>query len=253
MKAKTWIAAIMLLTACAVGCDDKAKKDAPKDEPAAKTGDKAGADTPKEEDKGAAKDAAKDVASDTKDAPKDDAAKADGKLTGRIVYTKRNSDDQGELFVVDAAGGEPNKIYTSTDPSNANIMKPKWSDDGKTITFAAMREGKWGLWSISGDGTGEVGAVEGDPDMTTLKSHAEDIVVKDGKLMVKNEAGEDVVLYKHIGYDPKLNGGPTEASWGPGKTHVVFQINTVGKQSVHIASVDGKRTRIASGRDPDWK
>jgi dipeptidyl aminopeptidase/acylaminoacyl peptidase len=74
----------------------------------------------------------------------------DGKL---VVYVMSELDrstekSNSDLYLIPVAGGEPKRLTTSTGADN----HPRWSPDGKTISFVSTRSGSAQVWLLPVDG-----------------------------------------------------------------------------------------------------
>ena len=74
----------------------------------------------------------------------------DGKL---VVYVMSELDrstekSNSDLYLIPVAGGEPKRLTTSSGPDN----HPRWSPDGKTISFVSTRSGSAQVWLLPIDG-----------------------------------------------------------------------------------------------------
>jgi dipeptidyl aminopeptidase/acylaminoacyl peptidase len=74
----------------------------------------------------------------------------DGKL---VVYVmseldRSNEKSNSDLYLVPVSGGEPKRLTTSTGADN----HPRWSPDGRTISFLSTRGGSAQVWLLPVDG-----------------------------------------------------------------------------------------------------
>jgi hypothetical protein len=69
---------------------------------------------------------------------------------GRLVFSS-NRDGNPEIYVVDLAGGQPQRLTNN----NANDWLPDWSPDGGRIAFTSHRTGSYDLWVMNADGGGQ--------------------------------------------------------------------------------------------------
>ena len=74
----------------------------------------------------------------------------DGKL---VVYVMSELDrstekSNADLYLIPVSGGEPKRLTTSSGPDN----HPRWSPDGKTISFVSTRSGSSQVWLLPIDG-----------------------------------------------------------------------------------------------------
>jgi dipeptidyl aminopeptidase/acylaminoacyl peptidase len=74
----------------------------------------------------------------------------------RIAFSS-NHGGNFDIWVVDAAGGEPTPL--TDDP--ASDVSPAWSPDGSRIAFSSDRGGTWDIWIISASGENPVRITDG--------------------------------------------------------------------------------------------
>ena len=65
----------------------------------------------------------------------------------RLVFDAR-PEDHADLFVIDAAGGYPQRLTTDT----ADDLAASWSHDGRSIYFSSNRSGSWQVWTMPAEG-----------------------------------------------------------------------------------------------------
>ena len=68
----------------------------------------------------------------------------------RIVYDTQEADGHSRIFVIDAAGGRPRRLITTTNRDDEAL--PTWSRDGKSIYFRSVTTGRNEIWKASADG-----------------------------------------------------------------------------------------------------
>ncbi|HET89651.1 MAG TPA: hypothetical protein ENN99_02785, partial [Chloroflexi bacterium] len=68
----------------------------------------------------------------------------------RIVFTANRGGDDGDIYIMDSAGGP----WTPVTIGPANDLHPTWSPDGQRIAFVSDRDGDWELFVVNVDGTG---------------------------------------------------------------------------------------------------
>ena len=113
----------------------------------------------------------------------------------RIAFDSQGADGQRDIFVIDAAGGQPQRLTSY--PSNE--IRPSWSRDGKWIYFQSRRTGRPEVWRMPSTG--------GEGVQLTTTGGGNPIESRDGKTLYYQR--NDVVLAK------PLAGGPEQT--GPGR------------------------------------
>jgi LysM repeat protein len=83
--------------------------------------------------------------SDTAPAPS-----PDGSLIAFMSFSREGANNW-EIFVMSSGGGDATRL---TD-NHANDGLPTWSPDGKTLAFVSDRDGSWGIWAMSPDGSNQ--------------------------------------------------------------------------------------------------
>jgi TolB protein len=76
-------------------------------------------------------------------------------LTGTLVFhsdrrAPDNPDGRNHIFAMDLASGRVSQL---TSGRNHHDQHPKWSPDGKRISFVSSRAGSFDLWMMNADGT----------------------------------------------------------------------------------------------------
>ena len=59
----------------------------------------------------------------------------------RIAFESRTR-SQADLFIIDAEGGIPERITSSS----AHDLRPMWAPDGQSLFFGSDRSGSWQIW-----------------------------------------------------------------------------------------------------------
>jgi LysM repeat protein len=83
--------------------------------------------------------------SDTAPAPS-----PDGSLVAFMSFSREGASNW-EIYVMSSGGGNATRL---TD-NHANDGLPTWSPDGKTLAFVSDRDGSWGIWAMSPDGSNQ--------------------------------------------------------------------------------------------------
>lgn len=170
-------------------------------------------------------------------------------LPWNIVYVERHNDIL-DIYSISARWENRKLLYHNSDSTNANSLFPMWSADKSRINFVAMQSGEWRNFSMKTDGT-DVKMESWEPDLLSRVSRADDIIIENGSIFYRDDTGTKTQIYIHKLYDPKFNSGASEASWGPDKKYIIFELS--GKW-IYIIHIDTKEiTKIVDGSMPDWK
>ena len=71
-----------------------------------------------------------------------------------IVYMDVPPGEKADIYIISTDGGTPKHLFKHP----AEDKQPRWSPDGKYITFLSMRHGSWALWGLAvknGEASGE--------------------------------------------------------------------------------------------------
>jgi dipeptidyl aminopeptidase/acylaminoacyl peptidase len=77
---------------------------------------------------------------------------------GDRVALVRRQHDHWEIYVVDADGRNPRRLTDTPQKPNGqvgNSVSPAWSPDGDYIAFLSDRSGKWEIWLMQANGSGQ--------------------------------------------------------------------------------------------------
>jgi TolB protein len=80
-----------------------------------------------------------------------------GTNPARVVFTRRQH-DHWELYAVDASGANLVRLTDTPlhpDGTAASSVAAAWSPDGRYIAFYTDRTGKWEIWIMKADGSGQ--------------------------------------------------------------------------------------------------
>ncbi len=177
-----------------------------------------------------------------------------------ILFLRRD-DNILSLYVINANGSNERFIYRNNDTVNSNIVAAKWTADN-IISFAAMKNGSWRLFSINSDGTNLKLLNDSDSFMNNFVTSQES---RDKNLVVEDlyDQKEYRLSYVNNGVKTKIYSvnyskcsGPcpaggliSEASFSPDKNHVIFEQG----EDIMIASIDGNEVKfLTKGINPDW-
>ena len=148
------------------------------------------------------------------------------------------ADMQGSIWTLPATGGAMTRI---TDVFN-DARQPRWSPDGRTITFFAYRDGGYDIWSVNPDGSNQRKVTWGTfDDREPIWSH-------DGTRIAfssdrGNTLGSDYniwVLDTRTGAITQLTKGPSEdfmPTWSPDDTEIAFASSRDAYDGVWVINV----------------
>jgi Tol biopolymer transport system component len=74
-----------------------------------------------------------------------------------VAFVRRQH-DHWEIYVVDADGRNPRRLTDTPnkpDGQVGNSVSPAWSPDGQYIAFLTDRTGKWEIWMMRANGSGQ--------------------------------------------------------------------------------------------------
>lgn len=78
--------------------------------------------------------------------------------TGQQVAFVRRQHDHWEVYVVDADGGNLRRLTDTPRKPNGEVghsASPAWSPDGQYLAFLTDRRGKWEIWVMRANGSGQ--------------------------------------------------------------------------------------------------
>jgi WD40-like Beta Propeller Repeat len=89
--------------------------------------------------------------------PRSSTAPGGGTGGERVAFTRRQH-DHWEVYVVDADGRNLKRLTDTPQQTNGavgNSAAPAWSPDGQYLAFLTDRSGKWEMWVMRADGSGQ--------------------------------------------------------------------------------------------------
>ncbi len=170
-------------------------------------------------------------------------------LSGFLAFVS-NRFDHPELYLYDADRGEVIQ-WTSDDAPKRN---PAWAPDGRTLAYAAKRDGSWQIFkkSISGGKEIKLTAAPGEnyepawsPDgkqiaFTSNRDGREQIYIMDGE-------GKNA---RNLSRNTFSDFGP---SWSPDGKWLAFSTNRDGNWEIYVGSPDGTNARnLSRAAGGDW-
>jgi TolB protein len=183
-------------------------------------------------------------------------------VAGRIVYSTDEFDDRDEIYLVDAAGGTPQRV---TDRPGFAAFEPSLSPDGAWVVFESHVldvEGDGALFKVRSDGS----------ELTMLTDGS-----TDDRQPNWSPAGDRILFQSHLRvpgnidiYTMDVDGGgvqrvtdssaeDTDASFSPDGTRIVYSSNEgdLPNANLFVISTAGGapvRASISEGYDgaPSW-
>ena len=184
-------------------------------------------------------------------------------LTGTLVFQSDrrgadNPDGRNHIFTLDLANG---RVTQLTSGRNHHDQHPKWSPDGKRISFISSRGGSFDLWMMNADGTG----------VERLTDHSaadyDPIWAPDGQsLIFSSERDSRSDLYRVWLADRRVDrlthhfvGRAIMPNVSPDGTSVAFAAQTLQRlqfwsYQVHVLDLTTGKTRAIDGSAcwPNW-
>jgi Tol biopolymer transport system component len=171
--------------------------------------------------------------------------------TSTLVY-EREAGGNRDLYVVPAAGGEPQRL--TTHPGHDGL--PRWTADGGAVVFTSNRTGNWQLWTVPAEG--------GAPTPVRSNRHTEwqADVSPDGRTLafLSNEDGPEVLwlLERRTGARRALvrHGRRTvlgNPHWSRDGRRIVFSSNWRSGHQIYVVDATGgeaKRVSTKGGCEP---
>ncbi|MEP7285324.1 MAG: hypothetical protein ABI947_06095 [Chloroflexota bacterium] len=174
-------------------------------------------------------------------------------LAGKIAFLRRKLTADIRPFIINADGTDMHQIDNNNRPMNWASSTPKWSLDGKKITYTDGGSPAT-VHVINADGTVDFSASDiGDvvyPSWSPDNSHIAVQVGWDGnssKIVVIDAKGD----HNHV----ELTDG-AYPSWSPDGKHILFQAARDGKSTIYVMDPDGSHqvqlTTYGAEGWPSW-
>lgn len=109
-----------------------------------------------------------------------------------IAYNAQGKDGRWDIYVIDAAGGQPRQLIA--DPADENF--PTWSRDGKSIYFASNRTGNYEIWRMPAAGGQSVQVTHG--------GGTEPVEAPDGKTLYYSRGGAVFAMSLAGGFERRV-------------------------------------------------
>jgi Tol biopolymer transport system component len=109
----------------------------------------------------------------------------------QIVYDMSQSDGHWDVFLIDAAGGQPRRLTSH----GADDNLPRWSGDGRWIYFGSNRTGRYEIWRLPASG--------GPPTQVTDEGGFEAIESPDAQTLYYSKGTESPLFTRPMAGGPE--------------------------------------------------
>jgi len=174
-------------------------------------------------------------------------------LEGEIVYLYW---DKGlwNVYKISAKGSNKTLLFRNVSEPNLNSLSPRWSSDGKSILFGAMKNGNFVNFAMDEYGSNVKSTSQrytwGEP------SSLENLVIDPTGMYYKSEEGTAVLLYPINSLKVYDAVRVSKIMWSPDKKYVMFNPCISSKYDCRILIANKLGTKlmeIDKGYLPDWK
>ena len=170
-------------------------------------------------------------------------------FTGLLAFVSDRF-DHPEIYFYDL---DRNEVIQWTSDSSAK-RNPAWAPDGRTLAYAALRDGSWQIFkkSISGGKETRLTSPPGD--------NYEPAWAPDGKSIAftsNRDGREQVYLMDSEGRNPrnilKSGGSDFQPAWSPDGKMLAFSTNRDGNWEIYVTTPDGSSSRnLTRSYAGDW-
>lgn len=185
----------------------------------------------------------------------------------QIVFTTRDVNFNGDLFIVDAGGGEP---FALTSTSEIDEDYPAWSPDGSQILYQANEFSYRHLFLLNADGSSNGDGEElPSPDELVRRNMIEPSWSPDGKRVTfaaSMDGGEtyDIYVMNRDGFklqritDERFSGSDERSPvWSPDGVWIAFTSSLNFPRQLFIIRNNGSKlsplTTDLAAWEPDWR
>jgi TolB protein len=169
----------------------------------------------------------------------------------RIAYVAQSGSIMApvkKLAVMDADG--TNHAYLTA--GNSTVLSPRWSPDGKSIAYTAMRDGELRVEIVGSDGSGAhpllPGGISFAPAFAPDGQRLAISIATQGNTDIFSVAADGSRL-KRLTTSPAIDTG---ASYSPDGGQIVFASDRSGSQQLYVMNADGTGQRRISFGGGDY-